>query len=272
MLESVHRLQLDSLAGTVPVYFSPGYDKRASRVRAMLEEAAAYFSDSLDTPVAYTLAVLDERHWGALREGLPYGIPYTSIGEPWLVVLPAQPERSIVYHEHRKHSDEAVAERFVDLIGFHELGHLYTVEYLYPHLAGESAPFGWFEEMLATYFAYAFLRSVYPEWAAIWDAVIDRTVVFADQQPHTSLIDFEEQQSDISRTPKGAVPSNYGWYQAVFHQRVRDVFQQQGLTFLVRIKSELPWKRLEEWTTEQLLTDLEGIAPGFLQWARQLER
>lgn len=272
MLETVQQLQLDSSAGAVPVYFSPGYEERGTRLRAMLEEAADFFDDSIDTEVAYTLAVLDERHWRALREGLPYGVPYTSVGEPWLVVLSAAPERSVVYQEHRQHSDEAVAKRFVDLVGFHELGHLYTVEYIYPHLAGTSAPIGWFEEMLATYFAYAFLRNVYPEWATVWDTVIDRTVAFADQQRYTSLTDFEERQKDISRTSTGAVPSNYGWYQAAFHQRVRDVFQQQGLTFVVRIKRELPWQDVQEWTTEQLLTRLDRIAPGFLNWAEELER
>lgn len=274
MLETVKQLEVDSVAGTVPLYFSPSYGERATRLRAMLEEAAAFFRDSLGISVGSNLAVLDEPQWKALdpREGRPYGMPYTSLGKPWLIVLPAIAERSMVYYEHRQHSDESVAKRFVDLIGFHELGHLYTVEYLYPQMAGVHAPIRWFEEMLATYFAYAFLRDRYPEWAAIWDAVIERTVVSADQQPYTSLIDFEERNNDISRTPRGEIPSNYGWYQAAFHGRVRDVFQQQGLTFLVRIKRELSWERLEEWTTEQLLTDLEGIAPGFLAWARQLER
>lgn len=194
-----------------------------------------------------------------------------SLGKPWLIVLPAAPERSIIARGLSRSYDEAVARRMVDLIGFHELGHIYTSEYLYPDdFANPYPPIRWFDEMLGTYFAYALLRHTYPEWAEVWDAVIDAYLAFPEQQ-YTSLGDFDQKYYEISRVPEGEEPSNYGWYQAVFHSRARAVFDAQDLAFLSQLKEKLPWEHFEEWTSEELLTWLEAIEPGFQAWAWELE-
>ena len=267
MLEKVRQLEVDSIGGTVPVYFSPGYEERAAHLRAMLEEATDFFEASLGFPVKYNLAVLNELHWSELRKG-PYGIPYVSLGKPWLIVLPAIPERSLVVGEISRYLDEALAHQMVDLIGFHELGHVYTSEYLYlDNFAGPYPPIRWFDEMLGTYFAYAFLRHKFPQWAQAWDTVTDKALGFPEQQ-FISLSDFDEKYYEISRAPESEGPSNYGWYQAAFHDRAREVFEVQGIGFLVRLKKELPWERFDQWILEEVLAWLEAIEPGFQAWAR----
>ena len=274
MLETVKQLEVEFVAGSVPLYFSPGYEERAIQLQGMLVEATSFFRESLAAAVTYNLAVLDEPQWKALhpREGGPYGVPYTSLGKPWLIVLPAVPEHSIIARGLSKSHDGVVAQRMVDLIGFHELGHVYTSECLYPDDFVNPYPtIRWFDEMLGTYFAYAFLRHTHPEWVDVWDAVIDAYLAFPDQQ-YTSLDDFDEKYYQISNVPLGDGPSNYGWYQATFHNRVRAVFDAQGLTFLRRLQEELPWENFEEWTSEELLTWLEAIEPGFQAWARDLEK
>ena len=57
-------------------------------------------------------------------------------------------------------------------------------------------------------------------------------------------------------------------HQAAFHDRAREVFEVQGIGFLVRLKKELPWERFDQWISEEVLAWLEEIEPGFQAWAR----
>jgi hypothetical protein len=127
----------------------------------------------------------------------------------------------------------------------------------------------WFEEFMATYLGMGYLwhtegTTADPIRTDLLDAIPDSLLRY------TSLADFEARPLEEFLTPEGW--ANYGWYQGQFADRGRQVFEQQGLAFIARVREELPWDRYAEWRTEELLGWLEAIEPGFLAWARSLER
>ena len=68
--------------------------------------------------------------------------------------------------------------RLNDLIGYHEVGHVVIWEY------GLRQPQSWFDEMLATFAAYAFLRDRYAGEARVWDALMQRRDALRSQLLH----------------------------------------------------------------------------------------
>ena len=181
-----------SSTNRIAVYFDPKYEKKALELRAMLEEAMAYFDRELKVRMDFTLAVLDESQWERVAatmlrrdvfgievdkpSGLepykqPYGIPMSST-PPYIIFLPATPNniptnniinikpnvpQSLIKEiEASGFTYEKAAQRMPELIGFHEIGHQYSDVY------GIHATNQWLREFLASYFAFAFLSEKYP--------------------------------------------------------------------------------------------------------------
>jgi hypothetical protein len=86
-LPMIRGIDLDSLQRDVDVYYSPGYSERAVELLAMIEEAVAFFEDSLALRTEVTLVVLSPDHWQQLTP-LPYGVPFAS-PEARTIILPA---------------------------------------------------------------------------------------------------------------------------------------------------------------------------------------
>jgi hypothetical protein len=65
----------------------------------------------------------------------------------------------------------------VDFVTIHEFGHIANKHYYHPTDAHEEFPLPWFEELVASYFAYAFIRSTDPQWTEAarknWTASVD---------------------------------------------------------------------------------------------------
>jgi hypothetical protein len=96
-LEVLRTLPLDSLAGTIRVYHSPGQAERAAVLQRMYEGALSFYRDTLNHPLDATLAVLTEEHWAALDGPPPYGMPWVTYRAPDpVVILPATIDRGVV--------------------------------------------------------------------------------------------------------------------------------------------------------------------------------
>ena len=147
-----------------------------------------------------------------------------------------------------------VAE-MVDLIGYHELGHLYVAELgITPHNR-------WFSEMLASYFAYAFIAERQPSLATTWQIV---SLSDSHTMPkYRSLADFERLYADVG-------PDNYVWYQDRFSERIFAVFPIQGVDFLRKVKDAFSGQANEKLALDQVLDRVEKIQPGFKAWAESL--
>ncbi|HSJ65469.1 MAG TPA: prolyl oligopeptidase family serine peptidase [Gemmatimonadaceae bacterium] len=266
-------LALDSLQGAVPVYYSPGHAVRARQLQTayagVLAHYDEFFGGDSRADITVSLALLDPEHWAAFTKR-PYGTPHVDL-RSWpraVAVLPAANDRGFTADLMiRLGHPPAEVGRAVDVIGFHELGHLLMRQYFYgTRLATHAFSVRWFEEFMATYLGHGYLWQTEGLGADPLRAELLRDLTV----PHTTLAEFERHVDEYIETPQGW--ANYGWFQAQFAERGRAVFAQHGLDFIRRVRTELPWDRYDEWTSVELLGWLERIQPGFEAWARALAR
>jgi len=257
------------LEGPILVHYSAGAEERARVLRERLTQASAFYAEQLGVSPTYTLAVLDPAAWKAATNGaVPYGMPFVSQG---VMVLPFRQEGVVAdaYMAHASKLPDAVVNavqssrrpfsdhvaEMVDLIGYHELGHLYV------GALGIAPQNRWFSEMLATYIAYAFIAERVPNLTTTW-----RIVTASDSQTtpsYRSLADFE-------RLYSGVGADNYNWYQGRFSDRVLEVFPVARLEFIRKVRDAFPRQANEKLTLEQVLNRVEKIHPGFQAWAASL--
>lgn len=159
---------------------------------------------------------------------------------------------------------ELSARRHVDFVTLHEYGHIAAKRYFHPASARDYGRVHWFEELVATYFGYAFVRAVDPEWAAAarkeWAAQVD------GYTPRALSLDWRFMRG----LPPDERARTYGWYQFLLNLRAAEIYDQHDVAFLRALKEALPWDDMGSWTTASLLPMLDRIAPGFEAWAEQL--
>jgi hypothetical protein len=262
-LTKVRSLNVDSLNSEILVYFTPGYKERAEYLSGILKEANNFFKDSLGVEYDYSIAVLDETQWNELDAPYPYGLPWNNAYKPYVIFMPADTSHGAVVDDLSNFLERSDANKYVDNIGLHEVGHTYVCEYIYGgRFTDPEIPFRWFDELMANYFCYAFLKSVQPSMANLLYDVAFRTYDTAGFN-YTTLQQFEDYYFEIP-------PPNYHWYQVTFIKRVIDVYNKNGLNFIREVKEKISWDK--ERTTEELLLELEIIAPGFIDWASLLTK
>ena len=270
-LEIVQNLRTPSSTNKITVYYSEGYKKKALELRSLIEEAMRFYERKLGIKEEFSLAVLTQDQWSQVRKS-PYGLPWVS-GRPHVAFLPATEDGVVAADalsfketvspatlkkiKASGYSFEKGAQKFVDLIGLHELGHVYASTY------GIRAPNKWLNEMLASYFAYAFLREKHPKLAMLFYAMAAELVPDNPKQKYTSLEDFD-------RLYSGVGVKNYDWYQGKFFQRVAQVYEVKGLSFLTDVRDAFPQEKQESLTPEAVLHRLERISTGFLEWSKDL--
>jgi hypothetical protein len=145
----------------------------------------------------------------------------------------------------------------VDLIGYHEVGHAFEAA------AGIAPPNHWVDELVASYFAYAFMKEKYPDLANVWDAMAE-TSLATQQVEHRSLADLDTLYFGVG------IP-NYAWYEQLLFRRVQTIYTAQGVRFLEAMRREFPTGAPPP-TPAETMTRLERIAPGFAAWATSPER
>lgn len=257
VLNDIQMLDLQKNEGEVPSYFSAEYENRAEEVKSLLHNSARYFEDTFCIKENFALAVLDSKAWKQITK-IPYGLPFVS-GPPYVVVFPATLNNELgnLVTNALKDSDldkkyslsnNEIAFRFISLIGFHELGHIYSK-------ASEiKFPNKWSFEFAATYFAYLFLIDNSEQNKNLWLDVGD--ILEGNISPeHTSLKDFEELYVNVG-------VENYAWYQVIFLERVSEIAEVEGKNFI------------DNWLKDNsisngnyALDDLEKLDDGFIDWA-----
>jgi hypothetical protein len=240
-------------------------------VQRVLELALPFYRSALGRDVNVSLALLGPAEWRAwnTQYTAPGGAPFSSMlpgverlpDGTRVMLLPAESGHRLSDQVRRLWAEspelrelgpspDSVADRFATLIGFHELGHVYTAaDSVRPSEA-------WFNELLATYLAYAFLRARAPDDARLWERV-SAALVKGLQPTQTSLARMF-----------GGGADTYVWYQASLQIRVRELYDAQGLDFYRRVKEQRA--AIGDRSKEvPLIEVLEQIAPGFLAWQRR---
>src|SRR5262249_56141860 len=171
-LKAVRELGVPSFTKKVTVYYSEGHEKRAKELSGLIEDGMRFYEEKLKIKAELSIAVLSKADWERVVDGIPYDFPFVSAA-PHVVMLPATHDAAVVkmVTELRGKASSATlkkiekagftfeqgAERLVDLISLHDLGHVLT------HAYGIRYPSLWSYEFLATYFGYAYLREAHPE-------------------------------------------------------------------------------------------------------------
>jgi hypothetical protein len=273
LLKAVRELGVPSVTNKVTVYYSKGHEKRAKELSGLIEDAMRFYEEMLKIKPELSVAVLTKADWERVVEGTPFGFPFVSAA-PHVVMLPATHDGAVVKAvtglrgkaspttltkiEKAGFTFEQGAEKLVDLIGLHELGHVLT------HAYGIRSPSLWSYEFLATYFAYAYLREARPEWATLFAAITyDLQYRDADKPKYTSLEDFDRLYLKLG-------PANYGWYQSAFLGRVEKVYDARRLSFLEKMRDAYPLEKKEKEPPRVVLERLEQICPGFRAWEQSL--
>jgi hypothetical protein len=271
LLARVRSLQIDSTTNQITVYHSPEYREKAVHLQALVEDAIRFFTDSLDVRPELSLAVLTPEQWEGLITWQPYGMPGVA-GEPAVAFLPAtdvglaaddalaiRPAVSpdaIRMIEASGHTFEDGARRYVDLVGLHELGHTYAAAY------GIRAPTLWLNELVASYFAYAFMRAERPDRALLWDGIL-RGYIDAVKPDHRTLDAFD-------RLYFGVGGRNYVWYQARFQRQIQTIYDAEGLEFIRELRTAFPSTEQPRPPADSTLVRLERVSPGFQAWAASM--
>ena len=152
--------------------------------------------------------------------------------------------------------EKATAIFLGDLLGFHEIGHLYSFAYGVDTWPKDK----WLCEFIATYLAYSFLMENRPRLAVLWEVMCDANVQ-GHMPEHTTLADFE-------RLYIGVGMDNYGWYQGRFQQRIGEVYKKSGISFLHDFKKSLAEQPEASEEDPYRLKQLDSFSFGFSEWAK----
>lgn len=264
-LAKIEALRLDTAkVGRVTAHFVPTDREYTHQLATLSEAAAAYFERELGGSFPLHLAILSPEHWFDPYAGggsPPYGMPWGSV-EDLLMTVPASLDEGVLILG----PDDKANRRRVRFVMLHEFGHIANKRHLHPESPVPYSLVRWFEEFLATYFAYSYVRAHDPGWA---EASRREWVDFLNgYSPAVLSLDWRF----MRELPPEEFARTYAWYQILLNLWVADLYEERGLGFLRAVKDQLAWKGSGSWTTESLLPALEEIAPGFETRVNNLQR
>ena len=266
MLAQDRSMNVDVEAGDKTLLVSPGFAERGRELHALLSEADRFLEASLGFGADFAIAVLDEESWAGLSP-FPYGIPFVSLAQPWVVVVPADVDRSVLMGPFEEMLGAPAARAAIDNIGFHEVGHIYVDEF-FAVLRSEDGPkVRWLDEFLASYLAYAFVDAVAEERAALW-RVFTRSTLDGPPPRYRGFDDFEAEYYGFLASEEGS--PNYNWYQAAFLDLVVRIYSTDGLDFVHTLREALEALDPAEVTSDRVRAVLSGVTPHFGAWSASL--
>ena len=276
-LETLAKLGLQKLDGRIAVYYSDGAKTRAHKLQAAFSDMMVFYEKELEIHVRVPVAILSSNDWAKVNDSGPYGLPNIR-GEPQVILLPATSgglafqfvmgRKDAIpaallrdYLETNQTTFEAAADEFVDMIGFHELGHALCDAY------SIDPKCNWLGEYVASYFGYAFISERRAESRKVFDLLGRPSKV---RPNNTTLADFERLYSGVD---------DYGWYQGMFESHIQRLYPKMGLQFLKELHERFPAdaavkeiSRPDSVSPEQVVAELEKFAPGFENWARGFQK
>ena len=273
-LERVRALHNPMLQGSIPTYYTPGYEQRARSLQTFFSNELRFTRQHLRFHLTVSLAVLDPAQYALSDHQIPYPTP-SCTGDPPVAMMPvnwiggpdvlpkeqdaAAAVRQAVITHHLRWSD--ASQSSYDLWGGHELGHAILEAY------GIDPGTRWLNEFVASYVLYSYLASEQP--GQLW--LID--VLEVGGQPNqlhrfVSLDDLESHYLQIAVND----PRNYLWYQAQFFEQIKRIYSRRGVEFLSALRGAFPDGHHDFATlgTPETLRRLDTIEPGFSAWARHL--
>jgi hypothetical protein len=263
--EHLDQQGFETIPGKVPVRLKGADVERARGLQAMFEDAKQFLEGAFGGDRSLTIAFLTREQWEGLPNMPPYGIPF--IDPEGVVAIPATADNVLTQHilsaEDRVSADtrqrildagfsyEEAARLFPELVSMHELGHRFF----------ELKKRPWFNELMASYFGYAYLKEANPALATVWDALSDSLVETIT--PSTRSV------AEFDRLYFGVGADTYLWFQGKFQEGVEWLYDAQGLAFGERVRAAFP-KPSENLYSINIWDRVDAFAPGFRRWAQAI--
>lgn len=277
LVDEVQNLQLDSIISGYTAYYSSGFQSRAQYLEQLIFNSNNFFKQSLGIDILLKIALLDTIDYSKISssQATPYGFPFVEDTENGMItILPAHTEYGAVYSAYlesfQSPSDKAISNLkkighnpetsipiMVDLVALHEIGHMQA----YAFEIHNKQP--WFNEFIASYFGYAYMRRMEPEMAIIWD-----NVTFTGYKNYTPNHDSLEEFNELYF---GVGGEDYVWFQNAFQVRIKEVYDSMGTEFIKKVQG-IWTKDFEPQSAKDLLEELDKVTPGFSDWADRIKK
>jgi hypothetical protein len=274
-MDGIESLDLESIPGSMPTFYSPHARQRAKYLQDLLGGEIAYYAQVFQVPLTpITLAVLNPQQWPTVAGREPYGMPSVDGTRPAVFVMPVSwdPVTWMVVPKREEVPPTMLRKALAngkkwgqvkfegcDGIGAHEIGHSIVRQ------LGIEPQTKWFNEFLASYVGYAYLKAKAPA-QALSNEIFWTAGLAESPHPFTKLDDFESKYDQLQQE----YPGNYGWYQLALDQRVIEIYAQNGVEYLREVRKAFP-AGAAKLDTAQLISKLESISPGWTAWAAHLE-
>ena len=245
----------------VKVYYSPGYEQRATSITERVDKAFDYYQQLLNTSPEVTLLVLTVEDWPKYTKMPVIGMPHYKDDKVLVVAahdndfwksfippmdkLPASLADQI-RAAYKNDKGELSMQPFFDLLALHELGHAFHFQ------EGINMQRKWMGELFVNIMLHTFIAEKESSSLPAL-TVFPQMVIMAGTTGYkfTSLKDVHEKYEEIGSQH----PQNYGWYQSRWHAAAGKIYDAEGVN-----AGKIVWSALKN--QKQTLTDDE-LVPFF---------
>jgi hypothetical protein len=242
------------LKGPVKTYYSDGYEIKSMYISDDLDGMMNFYKNILNTNIDIQVMYLAEKDHLSIAP-IPYGMPFIfGSMASWHVNMPAEAGifdtllSDILSSDLKKNIRD-----YVDLVGFHEIGHAFSYQVGLGELNHHQS------EFFATYMSYAYLRENRPEKADMW-LDYNRASLLLDQELNYRSLDVFNKNYMLLTSQE---PKNYLWYQAMFSLGVEKVYEEKGVDFLLESVKMLKDLHYEEEAYSNVLCQ---ISKAYEEW------
>jgi len=260
--ERVQSFGLDSIrTKNVLIYFDSKDSLRAREFADLSVSMAEFYEQAIGVNFDFKVAILQPQHWFSEFPGIPYAIPWPFFSDRIIMMPSSLTEGIMIDNKLNRQKNRWI----VDFVLVHEYGHLLDKDYFRPFDENDYFGVGWFRELIANYFAYAYIHSTDSDWTVgakeLWGAKL------LDYEPKEFTLNWSF-MNDLA--PQELGPT-YAWYQFMLNLKAAELYEKHGVEFLRTLKSRLDWQDNKNWNTESLLPILDSISPGFIKWSENIE-
>jgi hypothetical protein len=262
---------------SMKVFFSTGYEHRASTISHRVEKAMTYYQNMLGIKPSVVLLVLTESDWPKFTKFPVYGMPHYNDNETLIVAaednafwksfipaldkLPGELSQQ-VQTVYKTKDGQLSMEAFFDLLALHELGHAF-------HFQGKlNMQRKWMGELFVNILLHTYIAEQEP---GSLDALtlFPRMVINGGTKefPFTTLQDVHARYDEIGKR----YPNNYGWYQSRWHAGAGEIYDSEGIMVCKRLWDAFKSKK-EELNDEELLPFLENASKAVAVFIRDWDK
>lgn len=265
----INELNVETLEGSVPTFYTPGNKKVALEFQRTISDAIKFYEKDSPEEFDIKLAVLDSTQWPSER--VPYGFVFYSEG--WIFMNTGMTYKQFkkVYGLGTIHKevDSALNESgisapemitaFYTVYSIHELGHYYI-----SRISNAKSPDRWTNECIATYFSYNFFKT-YSESSLLEFELFHRVHKDFYKPTYSSIEDFNTVYMRMG-------VENYVWYHSNFYFLVESLYNCHGPGFIRLYEELFPKTGQQEYDTSEIIKLLDKNCNRVVEnWVDALE-